>query len=130
MKAAILEPDLEELDRALETFASSGHICFAAATHVTFRRLLTEVSVDLILIDWIDLDSSRYEILHHLAQYKPAAPVVLCVSPHTSRAVIESGLQNGASFCIEKPLRDLALLNSFYSLATNRVSRPRLAETV
>jgi DNA-binding NarL/FixJ family response regulator len=120
MKIAILEPDLEELDRALETFSSAGHICFGARCDERLRYLLGEVSADLILIDWSNPDSERYATLQYLAQYESAIPVVLCVSPHTAHAVIESGLKHGASFSIEKRSCNFESLDSLHALAANR----------
>jgi DNA-binding response OmpR family regulator len=115
MKFALLEPDLDELDRVLETFASSGHVCFGASSDTAFRRLLTEVSVDMCLIDWDDPDNCRYETLCLLVQSESAVPVVLCVAPGTTHHVIDSGLKHGASFSIEKPFRGFQSLNSLYA---------------
>jgi DNA-binding response OmpR family regulator len=127
MKIAILEPDLDELDRALETFSTSGHLCFGATCDAGLRRLLDEVSVDALLLDWSDPDRERYEILHHLAQFESAIPIILCVSPHTPCGVIESGLERGASFSIEKPFRNAKSLDALRALATSGFSSAFLA---
>lgn len=110
MKFALLEPDLNELDRILEFLASAGHICFGATNDTAFRRLLTEVSVDACLIDWVDPDSCRYETLSQMMQSGTAMAVVLCVAPGTPRDAIDSGLKQGASFSIDKPLRHIESL--------------------
>jgi CheY-like chemotaxis protein len=122
MKIAILEPDLDELDRALETLSTSGHLCFGATCDDGLRRLLEEVSVDLFLIDWSNPDSGRYETLLRLTQYESATPVVLCVSAQTAYCVVESGLKRGASFSIEKPLRSTASLDVLPVPAANGIS--------
>ncbi|WP_321870342.1 response regulator transcription factor [Paraburkholderia tropica] len=115
MKFALLEPDLAELDRVLETCALSGHVCFAASNDEAFRSLLAEVSVDVCLIDWINPDCCRYETLYQLAQSESAVPVVLCVAPGTSHDLIDSGLKHGASTSIEKPFRGIESLGSLYA---------------
>jgi DNA-binding response OmpR family regulator len=122
MKIAILEPDLNELDRALETLSTSGQICFGVRSDEGLRRLLEEVSVDLFLIDWTHPDSVRYETLHYLTQYESAVPIVLCVSPHTCSSVIDSGLKHGASFSVEKPFRSAESLNFLLAPLTNGFS--------
>lgn len=127
MKIAILEPNLDELDRALETFSTCGHVCFGASSDLGLRHLLDEVSVELLLLDWTDPDSARYETLHYLAQYESAIPVILCVSPHTSWYVIDSGLKRGASSSIEKPFRGAESLDSLQALTANGFSPALLA---
>ncbi|WP_224011418.1 MULTISPECIES: response regulator [Paraburkholderia] len=119
MKFALLEPDLAELDRVLESCALSGHVCFGASNDEAFRSLLAEVSVDVCLIDWVDPDCCRYETLARLARSEPGMPVVLCVAPGTPYSVIDSGLKHGASSSIEKPFRAIDSLATLCSWETN-----------
>jgi hypothetical protein len=88
MKIAILEPDLDKLDRALETFASSRHICFGVSSDEGLLRLLAEVTVDLIL----STESIPDETLRLLAPYESAIPVVHCLSPYAAYGAIHTGL--------------------------------------
>jgi CheY-like chemotaxis protein len=119
MNIAILEPDLEALDRTLETLSSSGHLCFATVSDEGLRRMLDEVSVELFLIDWTDPDADRYETLRHLAQYESGTPIVLCVAPHTPQSIIDSGMQRGASLVVATPLRSVESLGHLHNLSNS-----------
>jgi len=120
MKIAILEPDNDKLDRALESLSASGHLCFGVRCDEDMRWVLDDVSVDLFLIDWTDPDGMRYETLTHLAQCEPGVPVVLCVAPHTPDFLVNSGIKCGASLALEKPVRGVDLLHSLLTLSNDR----------
>lgn len=115
MKVAILEPDLEKLDRALETLSLAGHLCFATRTDEDFLRMLNEVSAQLFILDWSAPDEQRHATLQHLAQHEFGIPVVLCVETHTPQSVIVSGMQRGATLVIEKPLCRIESLDRLYA---------------
>ncbi|CAG9272560.1 hypothetical protein [Paraburkholderia unamae] len=117
MKIAILESDVDKLDKTLETLSASGHLCFGVRSDEGVRRVLDDVSVDLFLIDWTDPDGVRYDTLTHLSQCAPGVPVVLCVAPHTPDSVVNSGIKCGASLALEKPLRGIDSLNSLHTLS-------------
>ncbi|WP_395067863.1 hypothetical protein [Paraburkholderia silvatlantica] len=127
MKFALLEPDLAELDRVLEILALSGHVCFGASNDTAFRNLLSEVSVDVCLIDWVNPDGCRYETLYQLTQSGSAVPVVLCVAPGTPRGVIDSGLRHGANFSIEKPFSGVESIDYLYIWEMNGFTRSRIS---
>jgi DNA-binding response OmpR family regulator len=103
MKIALLEPDLDELDRTLAGLSSAGHIGFGTTSDEGLRRLLDEVSVELFLLDWADPDGQRYATLEYLLQCRSTAPVVLYVASHTASGVIDSGLKCGATSYLKKP---------------------------
>ncbi|PVX85628.1 hypothetical protein C7402_103205 [Paraburkholderia unamae] len=65
--------------------------------------MLNDISVELFLIDWTHPDAVRYDTLARLVQHATGAPVVLCITPHTSHSVIDSGMRCGASLAVEKP---------------------------
>ena len=119
MKIAILESDVEKLDRTLEMLSASGHLCFGVRSDEGVRRVLDDVSVDLFLIDWTDPDGVRYETLTHLSQCAPGVPVVLCVAPHTPDSVINSGMQCGANLVLEKPVRGVDSLTCLHTLSND-----------
>ncbi|SFU24845.1 response regulator transcription factor [Paraburkholderia aspalathi] len=104
MRIAILESDAAALDCALEILSSAGHLCFGALCDKTLHGLLSQVPVDLVILDWVAPDALRYDTLRCLCRHGSVIPVVLCVKSCTSQKVIAAGLKSGANICLEKPL--------------------------
>ncbi|NPT40328.1 response regulator [Paraburkholderia sp. 1N] len=116
MRIAILESDAAALDCALEILSAAGHLCFGALCDKTLDGLLEQVSVDLVILDWVAPDALRYDTLRCLCRRGSVIPVVLCVTSRTSQQAIAAGLKSGANICLEKPLgsaQSLAHIHAF-----------------
>jgi DNA-binding response OmpR family regulator len=122
MQIAILESDLRALDSALETLSSAGHICFGVVSDQSLHELLGQVSIDLVILDWVVPDLVRYDTLRYLSKYRSATPIILSVTPRTSENVIASGLQGGAKICLDKPLSTSESLAHIRALEPQRSS--------
>lgn len=116
----IVDDDPATLTGLVALVEGAGHSALAAADYAEGRRLLTQLPVDLVIVD-VRLGAYNGLQLVVLAQSLPSPPAAVVTSGFEDRVLEEEANHLGAPFLL-KPIDPARLLASISELLAHRRS--------
>ena len=107
----------------LDLLETSGYMAQGAEDGETALALLREVTFDLLMVDLRMPGMGGIELIRQANSLQPHAPVIILTGYADKESFIEAS-SLGVTATIEKPIRDLRILESVVQLALSRETLP------
>lgn len=107
----------------LDLLETSGYMAQGAEDGETAVALLREVTFDLLMVDLRMPGMGGIELIRQATSLQPHAPVIILTGYAGTESIIEAA-SLGVTDIIEKPIRDLRVLESTIQLALGRKTLP------
>jgi DNA-binding NtrC family response regulator len=103
----------------LDLLETSGYMAQGAEDGETALALLREVTFDLLMVDLRMPGMGGIKLIRQAISLQPHAPVIILTGYADKESFIEASIL-GVTATIEKPIRDLRMLESVVQLALSR----------
>jgi two-component system, OmpR family, response regulator RegX3 len=110
MRVALLEDEVEQVERISRLLEGAGHVVHAFSRGRALLNAMRTESFDLIILDWEVPGQSGLEVLDALRARAASKVPVLFLTHRDSEADVVQALQAGADDFLIKPARDRELL--------------------
>jgi DNA-binding response OmpR family regulator len=105
MRLAVLHHDTTELESICSILSAAGHTVLACHSGKELLQHVRRDAVDLLVLDWQDIDMPPDEVMHGLREKLQLSIPVLFITGRSCEDDIVAGMAAGANDYMIKPLR-------------------------
>ncbi len=105
MRIALLEDDIPQANLIAHWLTEAGMECVPFRTGAAFRQAIGNLSVDLILLDWMLPDDDGVDVLSWLRNTLGSKTPVMFTTTRAEETALVHALDRGADDYLIKPLR-------------------------